>query len=286
VDTLFQNGISSQSASARGSGNGMSNTSLNVDDQEEKMPFAHMKIPMKIPITLHKQSPQDISMSVYESFGKSCLFSVVNNFHGDVLDVYTERIVFKVFHQEVDDASNVVYKMVGTVKTLLCKIPVCSHYMKRTFLHELEHAILAHPLQWCVAFLDENSTLEKGRVEIVNWNNTVRIIEHSLLEEMNNMNLLGVRTTFSPLECFPGVDGLDNRQECSIGWFIQNWTAFTENQLCFHWVLPGQGLNLPVYISRGSMAMQKLFKDISILWARSFHIHQLYFKHQNVWTKH
>jgi hypothetical protein len=209
----------------------------------------------------------------------------------DRFDVHTHRLVFRVFYEDSEDSGqhNVVYKMVGCVRTLLCKLQVQN--MNQTALSQAQHSVMAHPMQWCIALLDRDSALECGRVTLVNSNGNQRVVEDSLVLEMKRMGIVKDNCLSEPETwltrtiTLPTVDGSSSRDDCSVGWFIENWSMLFERHSTVHGVVdifsgslcvPGQALNLPIYLTHGSCAMQKVINDIRILWNRSFHVHQKY----------
>jgi hypothetical protein len=151
----------------------------------------------------------------------------------------------------------------------------------------LMQSVLHHRLQFCIALLDRYSTMEAGRVTLVHWDGTIRVVEDSFQHELQRMQVLAPldRHVFHPGRSFSTVDGSDNRAECSIPWFVDNWTVVTERHPTPYGVIdikaglyaiPGQGLNLPVYFTYGSPAFKKLLHEMFLLWQRSFHVHRAY----------
>jgi hypothetical protein len=224
----------------------------------------------------------------YSEFRQQCnLYDIDICHNGDWLDVYTHRLVFRVFHNTTGDDEPPVYKMVGSVHSLLCRIEStrCSKYDMKV----MKDVVLSHRLQWCVALLGKHSSVEDGKVELLHWDGQKRLVEDSLEAEMQRMCIIkdgGVGNLgFNPVSAFPTVDGHSDKCECSIGWFVDNWTivadrhhtAFGDVDIPLgSYKVPGQGLNLPVYFTYGSPAFLRMLLEISILWKRSFIVHSSY----------
>lgn len=228
-------------------------------------------------------SQQVIPECDYSDFKSKCFVLA-----GDTIQVFTSRPVYRVYYSEGGQAQ--VYKMVGVVKSLLCSFS--ARCVNKHFLTLFEEAVIMHPMQWCIALLDEYSSIESGRVTLMHCNNSVRVVEDSLKDEMKRMGLLmkDFEDCFIHQEELPGVDGLDPRHEKSVGWFIENvGVVFDRHMTPYGHIdfqlgtlnLPGQALNIEVYLTFMAPAFCRALSDITLLWRRSFQIHRAYAKHNN-----
>lgn len=228
---------------------------------------------------------------VYHNFQQACnLLCEKEDEHGMIVHVYTHRLVYRLFYSSQDDdpkKSSSVYKLVGTVRTLLCKLPV--HAATRGKLAALEAAVMNHPMQWCMALLeDQYAPMETcSYITLVNWNGRRRTmqsvdLQHELWQQTQES--LGC-TALTLASQHPSVDGLLSKEECSIGWFVENVgillsrhaTPLGTVDICLgHMTLPGQGLNALVYFTDHSPALGRMLLDMQLLWARSFHVHRAY----------
>jgi|688.fasta_scaffold25182_8 hypothetical protein len=199
------------------------------------------------------------------------------------VDVYTHRLIFRVFDVGEGSCELPVYKMVGTVRSLMCRVKVgeCT----KSNMRKIKDFALSHRLQWCIALLDKNSTVESGRLELLGITGERRIVDDSLLAEMHRLGIMpckytgNVGTCFHSVSTFPTVDGHSDRGERSIGNFVESAAVFFDRHSTLYGIvdvhigtfkMPGQGLNLPVYFTHSSFAFQRLLLEISILWRRSF----------------
>lgn len=233
---------------------------------------------------------EDALQVAYDHFHKICMFVYENNRDhegNELLQVFTHRPVLRCFH---DDGNTPVYKVVGTVKTFLCMLPILE--VTKYTRQRLESLVLGHAMQWCMALLDEHSTIEDGPVTLVNLNMNRRHVQDSLHDEMMRMKILPATSGyFFPIHSFPGIDGLDNRSECSVSWFTSSWGLVFDRHATQYgavdiflgaFSVPGQALNLPFYLTFGAKEFSRVLNDISILWARSFHAHKSYVRFADV----
>lgn len=199
------------------------------------------------------------------------------------MPVYTQRLVFRECRDMKDPSDGIspLYKLLGTVKSVFC------HYRPR-LKHDDQFGkdLMLHPLQWCVALLDWDASMQRGGLQLVRLDGSSRRVDDSLEAEMVRMGMYmhHCAVNVRPERCIPVHEG--NSRDMRVVEPFTDTLAFTYvpvrgmsmnsphvHRLHAVDVLHSQGVSLSVYVLRASQGFSKMLQDIHCLWIRSFRTH-------------
>lgn len=195
--------------------------------------------------------------------------------------VMTNRLVYRECKDMKDpaDGTSPVYKLLGTVKSVLCHyrpdLKQCTEFVK---------SLLTHPLQWCVALLDWDASMQYGGLSLVRLDGSMRRVEDSLESEMLRMGMYLHNCSVCFESRIPVHEGNSKSMKIVEPWvdtlafsYVVSNSLNMNSAHIHHFFSVGrvhsQGVSVSVYVLTASEIFSKMVRDIHCLWIRSFHTH-------------
>lgn len=183
------------------------------------------------------------------------------------------------------DGVSPLYKLLGTLHSVFCHYrPEHKHWEE-----QFSKSVMFHPLQWCVALLDWDATMQHGGLTLVHLDGSSRRVEDSLETEMTRMgmHIHGCSVTLRPEPMVPWHEGQSKAVRIvepfcdSLVFTYVPVSSMSMNSAHVHRlhavdILHSQGVAVNLYVLRASLSFSKMLKDIHCLWMRSFHMHAGY----------
>lgn len=206
--------------------------------------------------------------------------------------VYAARLVAQEIHTDDQHTS---LKVLGTLLTLLCYIPVAKNMESAgTFRQLCQHAMKAtmgDADQWCIAILKEGSTLTEGPCTLVKtvfagdksgWKESMkepiatRSVETSLWDECVRMGVAvdKCRHVTPLVPCGSGEMSTDYAEvqdvvDSLLLVYKDGKLMGSNGYMC----LGGQGVYVNRFLTQSNPDLLRMRNGFSKLWFRSFHTH-------------